>query len=132
MESLWKIEKLRSETKKQHTLMSGFACAKVNFVFLFWGVGGWRGEEKDDKIKLFPYFFSIEIVFLTFSLGVFNLLISFYDKNFFQLSSLPFPFFSFLCCYQGFLLENKPESAAAVIEVLNQVTHKFICHYINP
>ncbi|KAL3505779.1 hypothetical protein ACH5RR_031161 [Cinchona calisaya] len=48
VDSLWKVEKLRSESKKQHTLASGFACAK------------------------------------------------------------------------GFLLENKPDSAAAVIEGLNQ------------
>ncbi|CDO98907.1 unnamed protein product [Coffea canephora] len=48
VDSLWKVEKLRSESKKQHTLASGFSCAK------------------------------------------------------------------------GFLLESKPESAAAVIEELNQ------------
>ena len=28
-ESLWKIEKLRSETMKQHTLATGLSCAKV-------------------------------------------------------------------------------------------------------
>ncbi|KAL7178082.1 hypothetical protein ACSBR2_031270 [Camellia fascicularis] len=48
VDSLWKIEKLRSESMKQHTLLSGFSCAK------------------------------------------------------------------------GFLLERKPENAAAIIQVLNQ------------
>jgi hypothetical protein len=28
-ESLWKIEKLRSDSMKQHTLATGFSCAKV-------------------------------------------------------------------------------------------------------
>lgn len=28
-ESLWKIEKLRSDSMKQHTLATGFSCVKV-------------------------------------------------------------------------------------------------------
>lgn len=28
-ESLWKIEKLRSDSMKKHTLATGFSCAKV-------------------------------------------------------------------------------------------------------
>ncbi|PRQ39150.1 hypothetical protein RchiOBHm_Chr4g0421891 [Rosa chinensis] len=28
VESLWEIEKLRSESQKQHTVVSGFSCAK--------------------------------------------------------------------------------------------------------
>ncbi|KAL6971341.1 hypothetical protein U1Q18_031019 [Sarracenia purpurea var. burkii] len=32
VDSLWKIEKLRSESMKQHTLLSGFSCAK-GFLF---------------------------------------------------------------------------------------------------
>lgn len=34
VESLWKAEKLRSKSKKQHTLVSGFACAEVIYLFV--------------------------------------------------------------------------------------------------
>lgn len=33
--SLWRIEKLRSESMKQHTLVSGFSCAKVTNILVF-------------------------------------------------------------------------------------------------
>lgn len=73
-ESLWKVDKLRSETYNQHTLSTAFSCAKVD-------------------TSLF-YLVLMFITFIAYTLS------------------------------QGFLLESKPEEAAAVIQLICQVSPK--------